>query len=59
MPADEFAREAIDKVAKNPALIIVPGNWARAYLTFRLLPSLWYHWSKKGMARSMHIFKQK
>lgn len=59
MPADEFAREAIDKVAKNPALIIVPGNWARAYLTFRLLPSLWYRWSKKGMARSMHIFKQK
>jgi hypothetical protein len=42
MPADKFAREALDNVAKNPALFIVPGNWARAYLTFRLLPSLWY-----------------
>jgi len=26
MPADKFAREAIDKVAKNPALSIVPGG---------------------------------
>jgi NAD(P)-dependent dehydrogenase (short-subunit alcohol dehydrogenase family) len=59
MPADEFAREAIDQVAKNLPLIIVPGWWRRAYLTFRLLPRLWYRWSKKGMARSMHIFGQK
>jgi len=59
MPADEFAREAIDQVAKNLPLIIVPGWWGRAYLTFRLLPRLWYRWSKKGMARSMHIFGQK
>ena len=58
-PADEFAREAIDQVAKNLPLIIVPGWWGRAYLTFRLLPRLWYRWSKKGMARSMHIFGQK
>ena len=59
MPADEFAREAIDQVAKNLPLIIVPGWWRRAYLTFRLLPRLWYRWPKKGMARSMHIFGQK
>ena len=59
MPADEFAREAIDQVAKNLPLIIVPGWWGRAYLTFRLLPRLWYRWSKKGMARSMRIFGQK
>ncbi len=59
MAPGAFARKAIDKVAKNHALIIVPSWWQKAHLVFRLLPSLWFAWSKKEMIRSMRIFQQK
>ena len=59
MAPEAFARQAIDKVAKNHALIIVPSWWQKAHLVFRLLPSLWFAWSKKEMIRSMRIFQQK
>lgn len=56
--ADVFARRAIDQVAKNVAVIVVPGRWRLATWLYRFSWSFWYYWSKRDLERGMRILQQ-
>ena len=59
MPVEDFAVEALDKVAKNIPLIIVPGRWRGMYWMYRLSWSLWFKNAKKDLARVMRMTRRK
>jgi short-subunit dehydrogenase len=46
--ADLFARKALDAVAKNRAIIIVPASWKLFWRLFRLSPTLCIHIAAKS-----------
>lgn len=45
--AEEFSRRALDLVAKNKAIIIIPGQWAVLYWIYRFSWRLWFMVSKR------------
>jgi NAD(P)-dependent dehydrogenase (short-subunit alcohol dehydrogenase family) len=59
MPVEDFAVEALDKVAKNVPLIIVPGWWRGMYWIYRLSWGLWFKNAKKDLGRVMRMTRRK
>jgi NAD(P)-dependent dehydrogenase (short-subunit alcohol dehydrogenase family) len=55
MPADKFARKALKAIARNRAIIIIPGRWKLFWWLNRLSPSLAFYFGKKffGMWRKI------
>ena len=47
MAPEEFARRALDAVAKNRAIIIVPSFWKMFWWLYRLSPSLCFYLAEK------------
>ncbi len=58
MNADVFARQAIDRVARNQPIIIVPGWWRAAAWLYRLSWRTWYRWSMNDLDRARKILSQ-
>jgi len=55
MPADKFAVKALNAIARNRAIIIIPGRWKLFWWLNRLSPSLALYFGKKvfGMWRKI------
>ena len=51
MPAETFARKALDRIARNQAIIIVPAWWRVFWWMERAAPSLWAFLGRKGYER--------
>jgi len=51
MPPETFARKALDRIARNQAIIIVPAWWRVFWWMERAAPSLWAFLSRKGYER--------
>jgi short-subunit dehydrogenase len=49
MDVDVFARKAVQAVARNEAIIVIPGWWKVLWLLDRLAPSLSMALSEKGL----------
>lgn len=47
MNVDKFARKALDTIAKNKAIILIPSMWKKYWLISRLSPSLGFFMAKK------------
>jgi len=55
MPVAEFAAQALDQLAKNVPLIILPGRWRGIYWMYRLSWDLWFKSAKKDLARLLRL----
>ena len=58
MDADVFARKALQAVARNEAIIVIPGWWKALWLLDRLAPSLTMALSEKtlgAMRKSLEV----
>jgi NAD(P)-dependent dehydrogenase (short-subunit alcohol dehydrogenase family) len=51
MPPETFARKALDRIARNQAIIIVPAWWRVFWWMERAAPSLWAFLGRKGYER--------
>ena len=51
MPPETLARKALDRVARNQAIIIVPAWWRIFWWMERAAPSLWAFLGRKGYER--------
>jgi hypothetical protein len=48
MPPETFAQKALDRIARNQAIIIVPAWWRVFWWMERAAPSLWAFLGRKG-----------
>ena len=51
MPAGTFAQKALDRIARNQAIIIVPAWWRVFWWIERAAPSVWAFLGRKGYER--------
>jgi len=56
--AENFAPIAVDLIAKNKAIIIVPRWWSLFYWLYRFSWGLWYRESRKGFIKTKKILKE-
>ena len=59
MPVAEFAEQALDQVAKNVPLIILPGRWRGLYWIYRLSWDFWFNRAKKDLARVLRLTQRR
>ena len=59
MPVAEFAEQALDQLAKNVPLIILPGRWRGLYWIYRLSWDLWFNTAKKDLARVLRLTQRR
>jgi len=59
MPVAEFAEQALDQLAKNVPLIILPGRWRGLYWIYRLSWDLWFSSAKKDLARVLRLTQRR
>jgi len=50
MNVDQFAAKALQAIAKNVAIIVIPGHWKIKWWLSRLSPSLSFYFGKKMFA---------
>jgi len=58
MPADKFAGKALQAVARNQAIIVIPSRWKLFWWLNRLSPTLAFYLGKRGFARWSKTWEQ-
>lgn len=58
IPAEVFAKTAVDQIARNKAVIISPRLWSVLYWIYRFSWSLWFRESKKGFIKAKKLMSE-